>query len=64
LKFGFETLRAETIWAGAGDWNKGSCLVLEKIGRFFLEKIPKVIIQKVSHYARGNMNYLAKGGKS
>jgi ribosomal-protein-alanine N-acetyltransferase len=32
LVFGFEQLGAEKIWAGAGEWNKASCRVLEKIG--------------------------------
>ena len=30
--FGFEDINASKIWAGAGEWNKGSMRVLEKIG--------------------------------
>ena len=32
LAFGFEDINASKIWAGAGEWNKGSMRVLEKIG--------------------------------
>jgi RimJ/RimL family protein N-acetyltransferase len=32
LAFGFEVMVAKKIWAGAGEWNRGSCRVLEKIG--------------------------------
>jgi len=47
LKFGFEALGAETIWAGAGDWNKGSCRVLEKVGMIFIGENPK------GYYSKG-----------
>jgi ribosomal-protein-alanine N-acetyltransferase len=36
LAFGFEEIGAEKIWAGAGEWNIGSCRVLEKIGMSFI----------------------------
>jgi ribosomal-protein-alanine N-acetyltransferase len=36
LKFGFEELKAKTIWAAAGTWNLGSNRVLEKIGMKYL----------------------------
>jgi RimJ/RimL family protein N-acetyltransferase len=32
ITFGFETIYAKKIWAGAGKWNRASCRVLEKIG--------------------------------
>ena len=48
LTFGFEEIGAEKIWAGAGEWNTGSCRVLEKIGMNFIGNNPK------GYYSRGN----------
>ena len=47
MRFGFEDLGAEKIWAGAGVWNKGSCRVLEKLGMEFIGNNPK------GYYAKG-----------
>lgn len=47
LKFGFEMVGAETIWAGAGEWNKGSCRVLEKIGMEYLG------INPIGYFSKG-----------
>ncbi|HSG42235.1 MAG TPA: GNAT family N-acetyltransferase, partial [Anaerolineales bacterium] len=41
LAFGFEEICAEKIWAGAGEWNVGSCRVLKKIGMKFIGNNPK-----------------------
>jgi ribosomal-protein-alanine N-acetyltransferase len=41
LAFGFEQLEAGEIWAGAGDWNKASCRVLEKIGMHYVGDNPR-----------------------
>ena len=41
LKFGFEELRAKTIWAAAGKWNLGSNRVLEKLGMTYLGDNPQ-----------------------
>jgi [ribosomal protein S5]-alanine N-acetyltransferase len=47
LAFGFEVIGAEKIWAGAGEWNKGSCRVLEKIGMKYMGDDPK------GYYSKG-----------
>jgi len=47
LAFGFEVIGAEKIWAGAGEWNIGSCRVLEKIGMNFIGNNPK------GYYSKG-----------
>ena len=41
LAFGFEELSAQKIWAGVGEWNKGSIRVLEKIGMQHTQDNPK-----------------------
>ena len=41
LAFGFEVIGAKKIWAGAGEWNKGSCQVLEKIGMKYTGTNPR-----------------------
>ena len=41
LEFGFETLKAKTIWASAGKWNLGSKRVLEKLGMTYLGDNPR-----------------------
>jgi ribosomal-protein-alanine N-acetyltransferase len=41
LAFGFMELEAEKIWAGAGDWNRASCRVLEKIGMIYVGGNPQ-----------------------
>lgn len=46
LKFGFEELRAETIWAGAAVWNAGSNRVLEKLGMAYLNDNPQGYFSK------------------
>jgi RimJ/RimL family protein N-acetyltransferase len=40
LAFGFDQLGAQTIWAAAGQWNTGSCRVLEKLGMRYLGDNP------------------------
>jgi len=47
LAFGFEAIGAEQIWAGAGDWNKGSYRVMEKIGMIFRGVNP------IGYYSKG-----------
>ena len=47
LAFGFEEIGVERIWAGAGEWNVGSCRVLEKIGMNFIGNNPK------GYYSKG-----------
>jgi ribosomal-protein-alanine N-acetyltransferase len=47
LVFGFEVLGAKKIWASAGEWNAGSCRVLEKTGMNFTGKNPK------GYYSKG-----------
>ena len=47
LAFGFEVVGAEQIWAGAGDWNKGSYRVMEKIGMVFRRVNP------TGYYSKG-----------
>jgi RimJ/RimL family protein N-acetyltransferase len=47
LAFSFEEIGAEKIWAGAGEWNIGSCRVLEKIGMNFIGNNPK------GYYSKG-----------
>lgn len=47
LAFGFEVMGAEKIWAGAGEWNTGSCRVLEKIGMNYIGDNPK------GYYSKG-----------
>ena len=41
LAFCFEEIGAKKIWAGAGEWNKGSIRVLEKIGMKYKGDNPK-----------------------
>jgi [ribosomal protein S5]-alanine N-acetyltransferase len=41
LAFGFDELGAQKIWAGVGEWNKGSIRVLEKIGLQHMRDNPK-----------------------
>ena len=47
LTFGFEQLEAQTIWAAAGQWNTGSCRVLEKLGMRYLGDNP------AGYYSKG-----------
>ena len=47
LAFGFEVLGAKKIWAGAGEWNRASCRVLEKIGMEYTGDNPK------GYYSKG-----------
>jgi len=46
LKFGFEELEAQTIWAAAGKWNVGSNRVLEKVGMTYLGDNPEGYFSK------------------
>lgn len=41
LEFAFEVIGAEKVCAGAGEWNQGSCRVLEKIGMRHVGDNPK-----------------------
>lgn len=45
--FGFEEIGANKIWAGVGEWNKGSIRVLEKIGMKYIGD------NSVGYYSRG-----------
>ena len=47
LAFGFEELEAKKIQAEAGEWNIGSCRVLEKIGMSYVGDNPK------GYYSKG-----------
>ena len=47
LKFGFEELRANVIWAAAGTWNLGSNRVLKKLGMTYLGDNPQ------GYYSKG-----------
>ena len=47
LKFGFEELRANVIWAAAGTWNLGSNRVLKKLGMAYLGDNPQ------GYYSKG-----------
>jgi len=47
LAFGFEEVGAKKIWAGAGEWNRVSCRVLEKIGMSYVGDNPK------GYYSKG-----------
>jgi [ribosomal protein S5]-alanine N-acetyltransferase len=47
LAFGFKVMGAKKIWAGAGEWNKGSRRVLEKIGMEYVGDDPQ------GYYSKG-----------